>query len=143
MKINLGCGNLILDGQNHDLVKHRPEVNIAFDLNKKFPLENNTYDEVVCNDVLEHLDNPLETINEIHRILKKGGILTCKCCGWKNPNFWVDITHKKAFDIRSMDYLDPETELGKEYGYYTNRKWKIIYAIEDRGKNPQFKMQKI
>jgi len=57
------------------LIKHRKEIVLTFDLNKKFPLNDNLYDEVRCDDVLEHLDNPLKTINKIHRILKLNGIL--------------------------------------------------------------------
>jgi len=144
--LNLGCGNCILDPQeweNHDLIKHRKEIVLTFDLNKKFPLNDNLYDEVRCDDVLEHLDNPLKTINKIHRILKLNGILQAKCCGWQNSNYWVDITHKKAFDIKSMDYLDPTTELGRIYGYYTQKKWRILDKHYDRHKNPIFKMEKI
>jgi len=145
-KLNLGCGNCILNPQeweNHDLIKHRKEIVLTFDLNKKFPLNDNLYDEVRCDDVLEHLDNPLKTINKIHRILKLNGILQAKCCGWQNSNYWVDITHKKAFDIKSMDYLDPTTELGRIYGYYTQKKWRILDKHYDRHKNPIFKMEKI
>lgn len=145
LKLNIGAGNLPQDGfTNHDLVKHRPEIDVSFDLNDElWPVDSDSYDEVEANDVLEHLNNPLQAINEIHRILKTGGIFTAKCCGWKNPNFWVDITHKKAFDVRSMDYLDPTTALGGEYVYYTDKKWKLLMAEEDRNHNPRFRLEKI
>ena len=143
--LNLGAGNSILVGfDNHDFKKHRDEIDIVFDLDKfPYPILDNTYNNVRAIDVLEHLENPLEAVNEIHRILKPNGVFFAKCCGWKNPNFWVDITHKKAFDINSMDYLDIDTDLGKQYDYYTDRKWKILLKVEDRNKNPQFKMKKI
>ena len=42
-----------------------------------------------------------------------------------------------------MDYLDPTTELGRIYGYYTQKKWRILDKHYDRHKNPIFKMEKI
>lgn len=38
-------------------------------------LPSGTYDVVTLWDVIEHLRNPVETVNEIHRILRPGGIL--------------------------------------------------------------------
>lgn len=128
----------------HDLTKHRKEIEVVFDLNLlNWPIEDESFDYVEAMDVLEHLDNPLQAINEIHRILRPNGIFYAKCCGWKNPNFHIDLTHKHAFDVHSMDYIDPETVSGKEYGYYTERKWKILLAEEDRNRNPHFKLQAI
>ena len=145
--LNLGCGNNPLpaeDFDNHDITKHREEINIVFDLNKfPYPIEDESYDQVHCYDVLEHLDNPLKVMNEIHRILKPHGRFKAKCCGWENPNLWVDITHKRGFDINSMDYFDPETELGKIYSYYTSRKWKIENKHYDKRQNAHFIMRKI
>lgn len=37
------------------------------------PLKDETYDGVICLSVLEHLERPWDAINEIHRIMKKGG----------------------------------------------------------------------
>ena len=145
MRLNLGAGNDVLEGwMNHDITKHRPEIGLVFDLNIiPWEFSDEFCDEVRAWDVLEHLYEPLRVMDEIHRILKPNGIFTAKCCGWQNPNYWVDLTHKHAFDIRSMDYLDPTTELGQIYGYYTQRKWKILDKRYDRHKNLIIKMQKI
>lgn len=39
------------------------------------PVANESYDVVLCTEVLEHVPNPILAIKEISRILKKGGIL--------------------------------------------------------------------
>ena len=38
------------------------------------PLEDNTYDYILCNHVLEHVDDDLKAMSELYRVLKKGGI---------------------------------------------------------------------
>jgi len=39
------------------------------------PKEDNTYDAILCTDVLEHVEYPQKVINEFYRVLKKGGKL--------------------------------------------------------------------
>ena len=147
MKINLGAGNDIQEGWvNHDIKAHREEIKVIFDLNNfPYPIEDEYYDEVRAWDVIEHLDEPLKVMDEIHRILKPNGIFTAKACGWENPNYWVDITHKHGFDIKSFDYLVSDTEIGRIYNYYTNKKWKYLedYPKYDRRKNILVKMTSI
>jgi 2-polyprenyl-3-methyl-5-hydroxy-6-metoxy-1,4-benzoquinol methylase len=38
------------------------------------PFSSSTFDVVTCLDVLEHLDDPLVSIREIHRVLEDGGL---------------------------------------------------------------------
>lgn len=157
MKINLGAGNLIEEGYiNHDLESHRDEILICFDLNAKdwkdcdifyketknvkaleteANFKKGEFDEIRAWDVIEHLNDPINFMNNCWDLLKKDGILHLKACGWQNPNFYVDITHKKAYDIKSFDYFDPDTSIGKEYGYYTDKRWKILEKDTDRKGN--------
>lgn len=151
MKLNLGCGNDIQKGYiNHDLVKHRKEVDIIFDLNEEDWGELSRdgvilfFNEIRAWDVIEHLNNSISFMDNCWKLLEKDGVLDIKACGWQNPNFNVDITHKgHGFDIKSFDYFDPDTELGKEYGYYTNKKWKILEKKLDRRQNILIKLTPI
>ena len=156
-KLNLGAGNIIMptnEWVNHDLTKHREEIEVSFDLNLRDwyqkvidwhafteKIEFNLLDEIRAWDVLEHLDNPLNFFDNCWNLLEKDGILDLKVCGWENPNAHVDLTHKRpGFDIRSFDYLDPDTEIGEEYSYYTDKKWKIIEKKYDRKLNILIKL---
>lgn len=161
MKLNLGAGNLIMKGfVNHDLTIHRPEIDIAFDLNQKDWYKSflylikvgsdglasscdNAYTEIRAYDVIEHLDDPINFMNSCWELLDGNGILNLKACGYKNESYWIDITHKRAFHLSSFDYFDPTTELGKEYGYYTNKKWKILDKHYDRKGNVIVQMMPI
>lgn len=42
---------------------------------KSLPFQEDTFDIVICNDVLEHLDNPVAALENIKIVLKRGGIL--------------------------------------------------------------------
>ncbi len=46
---------------------------LVFDIQEKFPLNDNTYDNVISLNVLEHVYGFQNAFSEIHRILKNGG----------------------------------------------------------------------
>lgn len=48
-------------------------TDLKFDLEEKFPIEENSYDTVLCINVLEHIFNYQNVLSETHRILKPGG----------------------------------------------------------------------
>ena len=52
-------------------------------LGESIPYPNGTFDVVVSDNVLEHLDNPLEVFREVHRVLRPGGVFLAK-----TPNRW-------------------------------------------------------
>ncbi len=49
-----------------------PLAKIKMDLHH-IPFEANTFDTVFCNHVMEHVDNYMQCMKEIHRVLKPGG----------------------------------------------------------------------
>jgi len=128
VKLQLAAGNRPMKGYvNHDLFKHSEHIDIAFDLNEKhWPIEDNSYEEVVAMDVLEHLDSFLNFMDNCWRILQPGGRLTVRCAGWTSESCWHDPTHKRPYDARTFDYLFPNTYYGSQYGFYTDKKWTKI-----------------
>lgn len=77
IKLNLGCGDQILEGyQNYDLCPINAGVG-KLDLNKiPYNFSDDYADEILLSHILEHLDtHPFKIIMECHRILKMGGLL--------------------------------------------------------------------
>jgi 2-polyprenyl-3-methyl-5-hydroxy-6-metoxy-1,4-benzoquinol methylase len=42
---------------------------------ENLPFRNNVFDVVLALDVIEHLHNPIQFLNEIHRVMKENGVL--------------------------------------------------------------------
>ena len=71
------------------------------------PFENNSYDLVLCNHVLEHVLNDKLAIRELFRVLKKGGVLIAQV-----P---LDLNRKMTFEDPSI--ID-KAERKKVFGQY-------------------------
>jgi ubiquinone/menaquinone biosynthesis C-methylase UbiE len=128
-RLNIGCGNKIDPGAiNLDFSKHRKEVDIVHDLNVlPWPFEDNQFEQISALAVLEHLDIDLvKSLNECHRILKPGGTINIKLPLQTGYNAYDDPTHRWFFSLRSLDQFCPETQRGKDYGFYTTKKWKYV-----------------
>jgi 2-polyprenyl-3-methyl-5-hydroxy-6-metoxy-1,4-benzoquinol methylase len=79
---------------------------------EKMPFKKNFFDIIVCTDVLEHVQNPLQVINEIKRVCKENGIvfvsfpnellwMICRALLLRFPIKIVD--HINTFSIKSID----------------------------------------
>lgn len=126
--LNLGAGNKLVAGAvNHDLTQHRPEIDVAWDLNNRpWPWDDNSFDLIVACAVLEHLRiNLIESVNECWRILRPGGMLYLKLPYWNAANSYRDPTHYWRFSLDTCDLFDPDTPYGHAYEFYPAQKWKI------------------
>jgi len=104
--LNLGCGRKYLDGYINCDVVQTVKADKYFNLEEfPYPFEPNYADEVFLDNVLEHLSDVPRVVNEIHRILKPGGMLRIIVPYAKSDWALQDPTHKHFFTEKSMDYF--------------------------------------
>ncbi len=118
--LDLGCGtdkkgNLGLDRFRTS------QVDILADINLDFPFKNNSIDKIIANHVLEHSENLIKTMEEIHRVLKPGGIIEIAVPHATSLNAFADPTHKNFFTVFTMNYFTK----GSELNYYSNARFEI------------------
>lgn len=70
-----------------------PIADIHFDLHS-IPLEDNRFDVVFCNHVMEHVEDPLQCMKEIYRVMKHGG--------WAIMQVPQDMTRETTFEDPSI-----------------------------------------
>ena len=68
-------------------------IHINFDVTNPYPLKDNTVDIVQSEDVMEHIEYTklTECINEIHRILKPGGLFRLSM-----PDYVCDVLYNRS-----------------------------------------------
>lgn len=138
----LGCGDVKIEGAVHVDIRKLVAPDMVWDLNQRpWPFKNEVFREVVAEDIIEHLDEIVPTIEEIHRVMAQGATLWITTPHWRHPNSWTDPTHKWHLTERSFDYFDPDTPFGSKYWYYSGAKFRIVERGV-RGGNIELRMVK-
>jgi SAM-dependent methyltransferase len=86
-----------------------PGVDIVRDLRRGLPFQDNRFDYIVCDNVLEHFDSEdaIFLINEMDRVLKLNGRLVIIVPHAHSQGAWQDPTHRSAWVPRSCLYWSP------------------------------------
>ena len=121
--INLGCGDTKLPEEIGVDIIDGPAVDIVTDLNHyPLPFEDNSVDIVRSSHCFEHLDNLVTLFEDLHRLLKPGGILEFTVPHVSNIGFFRDPTHKHPFTLETMDYF----VRGKQPHKYTQVEFEYV-----------------
>jgi len=101
--LDLGCGKNKTSGAiGVDLMKFT-DVDIVHDLNAlPYPFPENFFDAVILNHVVEHLESLVNTVREVHRVLKPGGEAWIATPHFTDSHSWIDPTHKSHLSIGSF-----------------------------------------
>jgi len=117
------------DAVNVDLVASTGP-DICHDLNlAPWPLPDNWFGECHAYDVVEHLDNIVTTMEEIHRVCRNGAVIRITVPHFSCANAFRDPTHRHYFSCFSLDYFTGE----HEFSFYSDRRFKrrvnqIVFA---------------
>lgn len=127
MKINLGAGRQILDGFiNHDITT-LDGIDVVHNLNDyPWPWGDSSIDYIFMQDVLEHLEDIVKTMNELHRVLKPGGEVKIRVPYWNSWCANADPTHKRYFHEYTFHFFDVNSPWFIDRDYYTNSSFEII-----------------
>jgi SAM-dependent methyltransferase len=122
--INLGCGRTRIPGSiGVDRAPIPGCVDVVHNLNETpYPFADDYADEIHFYHVLEHLDDPVAKLEEIHRILKPGGVLHMRVPHFSSNGAFTDITHKRPFSYYSFDCF----EQGAYHSYYSKARFEIL-----------------
>lgn len=114
---DIGCGRDKYPGAvGIDVVAH-PGVDIVHNLDSvPWPVDDSSFDLVLCNHLVEHVDDFVATIREFHRILKPGGYLITRTPHYSHVDSYVDPTHRRHLTTSSLDYF---VEGSDKAGLYT------------------------
>jgi SAM-dependent methyltransferase len=76
-----------------------------------YPFKDDVFDKIICHSILEHLDDILGVMNELHRILKPEGVAKIITPHFSSLYSWDDPTHRHHFSSNSFDYFTPNASM--------------------------------
>ena len=104
--LDVGCGETKAPGAIGVDVRLSPGVDVVADLEPRpWPFRDNVFDEVILNDILEHLDDVPRAMQEAHRVGKPGGRVKILTPHFSHPDAFRDPTHKHYFTYQTIDYF--------------------------------------
>jgi SAM-dependent methyltransferase len=104
-------------------------VDVVHDLDVfPYPFADNEFDEIICDDVIEHLDDVLKVMKELWRIGKPGAKMIVSTPHFSSDNYYTDPTHKHPFSSRSFNYFDP-VYAKNFHQFYSNVRFKILKCV--------------
>ena len=124
LKLNIGCGNLPIEGFKNVDISKEAKADEVYDLTKGIPEENGSCNEVNAGCVLEQIDSNKDfmfVMNEVYRVLCKGGVFTGYVPSTHPDVMYLDQMDKRFFKQESFDYFDKTKhhwqEFGRVYGF--------------------------
>jgi hypothetical protein len=101
-------------------------ADLIHDLNvRPWPLPDGHFREVLAYDVIEHLDDIVRTMEEIHRVCEDGAVVKITVPHFSCANAFTDITHRHYFSVSSFEYFTGESE----FDFYTERRFRKRTAM--------------
>jgi SAM-dependent methyltransferase len=126
--LHLGCGLDKLPNAIGIDINPRSQADVIHNLDKfPYPFKANQFDEIIADNIIEHLEDIIKVMEELHRITKNHGKIYIKTGHFSSVDSFNDPTHKHFFTSRSFDYFIPGTKL---YKYkYSKIKFKKIKVL--------------
>ena len=104
--LDMGCGHSKYPEAVGIDIDPSSEADIKHDLNNfPYPLDDNTFDLIICKEILEHLDNITQVMQEIHRRGKPGAKVIISTPHFSCCSSYIDPTHKHHFSVNTFDYF--------------------------------------
>lgn len=120
--LDLGCGNKKRHGAIGVDGNSRTAADVFHDLNIfPYPFPESSFDEIYLDNVLEHLDNVLKVMEELHRISAPNAMIKVVVPYFRSPWACIDPTHKHFFTVNSFAYFDPVHPICQRYDYTLSR----------------------
>ena len=139
VKLNLGCGEFKKDGYLNLDISSAVRPDLVHDLNLfPYPFQDNQFDLIEADHVLEHLENPFRVMKELHRISRNKASLIVRA-----PHFSRGLTHpehKRGFDVTFPLYFQKSFKGGFQGVEFELKRLKLSWFAQKRLKKETLPM---
>lgn len=120
--LDVGCGSAKVAGAIGLDISPDTQADIVHDLDVfPYPIEDDRFDEILAQDVIEHVREPIRVFEEFHRISKKGAQIQLRTPHFSSVLAYGDPTHRHYFStiaIRSL--AEPR------FAHYTSVRFQVV-----------------
>lgn len=122
MILDIGCGKRKIEPDAFGIdVSPHSAADCVWNLDQyPWPLEDNRFSRIHMSHVIEHLDDPMRAMQEVHRVASDGADVFIVTPHYSSHNSYTDPTHKRHMAARSFEYFtgeDFQTFTGSSYSF--------------------------
>ena len=97
-----------------------------------WPFADNSFDYIILSNVLEHVNDIGSVLNEVRRVGRGGAVVRCICPHFTNPCSYVDVTHRHALSVLSLDvFCRPAAKAPSKIGSFLKKVFGCDMAVAD------------
>lgn len=128
MKLNIGCGQDFLDDYINLDISRNVKADTYFDLescglNHTLPFEDNSFEEIQANHILEHIEHILPLMQELYRVAKPDCLFLIRVPYGATRSAFDDPTHVRYLYPSSFIYFGQPAYWRADYNYHGD--WKV------------------
>lgn len=127
--LHLGCGMSRMEGWTNCDLHATPFADVVFDVQQRWPFEDNQVREIYASHMLEHIGDFNAFFKEMWRVLEPNGNVCLRMPFGGHRLAWTDPTHLKAWYAESFCFLQPG--YGEQIGNPQEIGWPAPYAVSE------------
>jgi SAM-dependent methyltransferase len=125
--LDVGCGANKWPGAVGLDISPNTDADVVHDLNSfPYPFEADTFDQVLMQDVLEHVHEPIRVMDELHRICRAGARIQLRTPHFSSMLAYSDPTHTHYFSAEAI-----RTLAEPRFSHYTTVRMRVIHVTID------------
>ena len=125
--LDVGCGSNKWPGSVGLDISPDTDADVVHDLNQfPYPFEDDSFDQVLMQDVIEHVAEPIRVIDELHRICAPGARIQLRTPHFSSMLAYSDPTHTHYFSAEAIRTLSEP-----RFAHYTNVRMNVVHITLD------------
>jgi SAM-dependent methyltransferase len=125
--LDIGCGSAKTPGAVGLDISADTDADIVHDLDAfPYPIEDSSFDQILLQDVLEHVAEPIRLFEELHRIARPGARIQLRTPHFSSVLAYGDPTHRHYFSMLAIRSLAQP-----RFAHYTTVRFRAIHVTVD------------
>jgi SAM-dependent methyltransferase len=125
--LDVGCGSAKTEGAVGLDRSEDTDADIVHDLDAfPYPIPASSFDQILLQDVIEHVADPIGVFEELHRIARPGARIQIRTPHFSSVLAYGDPTHRHYFSALGMRSLaEPR------FAHYTQARFRVLQVTLD------------
>jgi len=125
--LDVGCGSAKYPGAVGLDISADTDADVVHDLDAfPYPFDDVSFDQVLMQDVLEHVAEPIKVIGELSRICRPGGRIQLRTPHFSSVLAYSDPTHRHYFSAEAI-----RTLAQPRFAHYTKVRLRVVHVTLD------------